>query len=62
MDSDKEQLIVLFNECFGNMVENHCDLDWIQVQYKVAEIDNKIVAVSGLLPIEYSEYDGYEIT
>ena len=62
MDSDKEQLIVLFNECFGNMVQNHGDLDWIEGQYKVAEIDNKIVAVSGILPIEYREYDGYEIT
>lgn len=44
------------------MVENHGDLDWIEGQYKVAEVDNKIVAVSGIVPIEHSDYSGYEIT
>lgn len=61
-DSDKEQLIVLFNECFGNMVENHGDLAWITCRYKVAVVDNRIVAVSGILPISNSDYNGYEIT
>ena len=56
INSYKEQLRVLFKECFGNMAENNGALSWIKGRYKVAEIDNKIVAVSGILPIEYSEY------
>ena len=31
-------------------------------KHKVAEIDNRIVAVSGILPIYNSDYNGYEIT
>ena len=61
-DLDKEQLRVLFKECFGNMAENNGDLSWIKGRYKVAEIDNRIVAVSGILPISNSDYNGYEIT
>ena len=45
-DSDKEQLRVLFKECFGNMAENNGALSWINGRYKVAEIDNRIVAVN----------------
>lgn len=62
IDSDKEQLRVLFKECFGNMAENNGALSWIKGRYKVAEIDNRIVAVSGILPIYNSDYNGYEIT
>ena len=30
IDSDKEQLRVLFKECFGNMAENNGALSWIK--------------------------------
>lgn len=62
INSDKEQLRELFKECFGNMAENNGALSWIEGRYKVAEVDDRIVAVSGILPIEYSDYNGYEIT
>lgn len=61
-DSDKEPLRALFKECFGNMAENNGALAWITGRYKATVVDNRIVAVSRILSLEHSDYNGYEIT
>ena len=60
--SDKDELQELFRSCFGRIAEMNGSLDYIVSRYKVAIEDNKIVAVSGILPVEQSNYQGYEIT
>lgn len=63
-NSDREKLRELFKECFGDLAEDGGALSWIEGRYKVAEDTNtnKIVAVSGILSLEHSDYNGYEIT
>lgn len=60
--SDKEELRKLFKSCFGNIAEINGSLDHLESRYKVAIEDDKIIAVSGILPVEQSNYQGYEIT
>lgn len=61
-ETDKVELQELFRSCFGRIDEINCSLEPIDLRYKVAIEDNKIVAVSGILPVEQSNYQGYEIT
>ena len=61
-DSDREDLRQLFQSCFGRIAEINGSLTPLESRYKVAIEDGKIVAVSGILPIEQSNYQGYEIT
>ena len=61
-DSDKEELRQLFKSCFGRIAEINGSLEPLESRYKVAIEDNRIVAVSGILPVEQSNYQGYEIT
>lgn len=60
--SDKNELQKLFKSCFGRIAEINGSLEPIDSRYKVAIEDDKIVAVSGILPVEKSNYQGYEIT
>lgn len=64
LNRDEKQLKELFKQCFGNLAEDGGALSWIEGRYKVAEDDttNKIVAVSGILNVNHSDYNGYEIT
>ena len=61
-DSDREELRQLFKSYFGRIAEINGSLDPLESRYKVAIEDDKIVAVSGILPVEQSNYQGYEIT
>lgn len=62
INKDKEQLKLLFEECFGNIAIDNGALTWIEGRYTIAEYNSKIIAVSGILNPEYSDYNGYEIT
>lgn len=61
-ETDKKELQKLFKSCFGRIAEINGSLESIDSRYKVAIQDEKIVAVSGILPVEQSNYQGYEIT
>lgn len=61
-ETDKAELQELFRSCFGRIAEINGSLEPIDSRYKVAIEDDKIVAVSGILPVEQSSYQGYEIT
>ena len=72
-ENDRVQLEKLFQECFGDMAKKNGALSWIEGRYVVAELHTdctskevnfppKIVAVSGILGLEHSDYNGYEIT
>lgn len=71
-NSDKDQIERLLYKCFGSMAKDKGTLDWIEGQYVVAvsyekqkptdEARQKIVALSGILPLEKSAFNGYEIT
>lgn len=54
-DSDIIELYNLFKSCF------RVDEISLTSRYKVAIEDDKIVAVSGILPVSESNYQGYEI-
>lgn len=66
---DKEQIRELLKENFGLMAENRGALSFIKGRYMVAIHTSsmedecpKIVAVTGILPVEKSDYAGYEVT
>jgi len=59
---DKPQLAELFAENFGSLAINHGALNPIVNRYWVALYKNKIVSVTGILPINKSDFNGYEIT
>lgn len=61
-ESDREELQELFRSCFGRIAEINGSLEPVDSRYKVAIENDKIVAVSGILPVEQSNYQGYEIT
>jgi len=72
-DADREELSALLRLCFGTMAEDDGALSWIEGRYMVAEvrtefmdmyrhINKRIVAMSGILSPDKSEYDGYEIS
>ena len=72
-ENDIEQLEKLFLSCFGDLAKNSRALENIEGRYMVAVLTEPdqamqnitketIVAVSGILPIEQSEYQGYEVT
>ncbi len=72
-ESDREGISAVFKECFGEMAENEGGLDWIEGRYMVAEerteymdmyrhVSTRIVAVSGVIPPEQSDYNGYEVS
>ena len=61
-ETDKAELQELFRSCFGRIAEINGSLEPIDSRYNVAIEDDKIVAVSGILPVEQSSYQGYEIT
>lgn len=61
-ESDKDELQKLFKSCFGRIAEINGSLEPLESRYKVAIEDDKIVAVSGILPVAQSNYQGYEIT
>lgn len=61
-ETDKAELQELFRSCFGRIAEINGSLEPIDSRYKIAIEDDKIVAVSGILPVEQSSYQGYEIT
>ena len=72
VENDREQLEQLFYEGFGIMAKRNGALSWIEGRYTVAELQNdsavpdnssgKIIAVSGILGLEQSDYNGYGIT
>ena len=47
---------------FGKFPEKHGATDDIENKYMVAIYNNEVVAITGILPLNKSEYDGYEIT
>lgn len=51
-ETDKAELQELFRSCFGRIAEINGSLEPIDSRYKVAIEDDKIVAVSGILPVE----------
>lgn len=73
-EADKDQIEALFIECFGNIAHGSGALDrGVEGRYTVAEIRKvctnmnvkfapKIVAVSGIVPVEFSNLNGYEVT
>lgn len=61
-ESDYNSLKALFYCCFGGIAENGGALSWIDNRYILCVIDDKIVACTGILPLEKSDYNGYEIT
>ncbi len=65
-NNDKNELERLFLECFGQLAIKEGALKYIENRYTVAETNHgnkkKIVAVSGIIPIEKSSFQGYEIT
>lgn len=62
VDADKYQLAELFMTVFGSIAEKGGALQPIKDRYWVALFDGKIVAVTGILPVEKSDYNGYEVT
>ncbi|MCQ2965973.1 MAG: GNAT family N-acetyltransferase [Alphaproteobacteria bacterium] len=62
IDDDKNQLAELFVSAFGFMAEKGGALQPIKDRYWVALFKEHIVAVTGILPIEKSDYNGYEVT
>lgn len=50
LEQDKTQLADLFAENFGSLALNHGALEPIANRYWVAVYENKIVAVTGILP------------
>lgn len=60
-ESDKAELQELLKSCFGSIAEISDSLEPVNSGYKVAIEDDKIVAVLGILPMEQSSYQGYEI-
>ena len=58
---DKDNIKELLFKHFGEMAEKRGALDRIDF-YTVAEINNEIVAISGIIPPEFSLFNGYEIT
>lgn len=62
IEQDKSQLADLFAESFGSLALNHGALEPIANRYWVALYEDKIVAVTGILPIYKSDFSGYEVT
>ena len=62
INNDYKELKELFESCFGKMAENGGALSWIENRYMVCEIDEKIISCTGILPLNKSDYNGYEIT
>ena len=58
LEEDKTQLADLFAENFGSLALNHGALEPIANRYWVAIYENRIVAVTGILPIYKSEKKG----
>lgn len=60
--SDKSELENMFKENFGAYAITDGALKPLKNRYWVALYNNKIVAVTGILPPTKSDYNGYEIT
>ena len=60
--NDLDQIQNLLRLCFGKFPEKNGALEDIENRYMVAIYNNEIVAITGILPLQKSEYDGYEIT
>ena len=59
---DKSELEKLFRENFGLFAISGGALNFTKNRYWVALYNNKIVAATGISPLNKSEYNGYEIT
>lgn len=59
---DYEQLENLFEISFGKIAEFGGALNEIEGRYIVAIDNERIVSCTGILPIEKSDYNGYEVT
>lgn len=60
--ADKDELEKLFKANFGLFAIEAGALKVLKNHYWVALYNKKIVAVTGILPLNKSEYNGYEIT
>ena len=62
MNDDLEGIKSLLRLCFGIFREKQGALIDIENRYLLAISNNEIVAMTGILPLNKSDYDGYEIT
>lgn len=60
--NDSDQIKRLLRLCFGKFPEKNGATDDIEDKYMLAIYNNEIVAMTGILPLNKSTYDGYEIT
>lgn len=61
-ENDISSLKTLFRLCFGELAENGGALSWIENRYMLCIVDNEVVACTGILPVNKSDYNGYEVT
>lgn len=61
-ERDKYEIGELLRICFGEFPIYNGALYNLDKRYMVAEYEGKIVAVTGILPVERSSYTGYEVT
>ena len=61
-ENDANHLKTLFRICFGGIAENGGALSWIENRYMLCIVNNEVVACTGILPVNKSDYNGYEVT
>ena len=61
-NEDLEGIKNILRLCFGIFPEKQGALANIENRYMLAIFNNEIVAMTGILPLDKSDYDGYEIT
>ena len=59
---DLSEIKNILHLCFGEFPEKNGALDNIENKYMATIFNDEVVAITGILPLEKSEYDGYEIT
>lgn len=59
---DEKKICELLKVCFGEFAIESGALSNIDGKYMMAEFDGELVAITGILPLERSSYNGYEIT
>lgn len=59
---DLNEIKNILRLCFGIFPEKHGAVDNVEDKYIAAIFNNEIIAITGILPLNKSEYDGYEIT
>ena len=61
-NDDLQGIKSILRLCFGTYPEKEGALKNIENRYMLAIFDNEIVAMTGILPLNRSCFDGYEIT